>query len=388
MAARLLRRIRPVGRPSPFFGPTLPVLFFLALWAAAALIGPQAVPARSIADAAGREVTIPETVDRVICSGPGCLRLLTYLKAHDRIVAVDSIEVRGAPIDARPYAIVNPQFRDYPLFGEFRGQDNPELIAALDPQPQVIFKTFAGHGQDPDRLQAKTGIPVITLEYGNLTYGRGDLDRSLRLMARVMGVEKRAEEVIAFFNDLEQDLRQRTEGISPDWRPGCYVGGLGQRGPHGFESTEPSFAPFAFVRARNTAALDPASRPLSHALIAREEIVFRDPEVIFLDLSTMALGSGANALDQLCTDPAYRALNAVRTGRVYGLFPYNSYTQNFETVFANAYYVGKVLYPDRFADVDPMARAEEISVFLNGGPSFAKMRAQYDGLPFTRLEVR
>lgn len=388
MAGRLLRRIRSIGRARPIFRPILSVLFFLALWAGAALIEPQAVPARSITDAAGREVTLPESVKRVICSGPGCLRLLTYLKAHDRIVAVDSIEIRGAPIDARPYAIVNPQFRDYPLFGEFRGQDNPELIAALDPQPQVIFKTFAGHGQNPDRLQAKTGIPVITLEYGNLTYGRSDLDRSLRLMARVMGVEERAEEIIAFFNNLEQDLRQRTEDIPPERRPACYVGGLGQRGPHGFESTEPFFAPFAFVGARNTAALDPASRPLSHALIAREEIVFRDPEVIFLDLSTMDLGSGANALDQLRTDPTYRALTAVRKARVYGLFPYNSYTQNFETVFANAYYVGKVLYPDRFGDVDPMARAEEISVFLNGGPSFARMRAQYDGLPFTRLELQ
>ena len=67
---------------------------------------------RRITDMAGRIVTIPQKVDRVICSGAGCLRLLTYLKTQDRIVAVDSIEINGSPIDARPYAIANPQFKN------------------------------------------------------------------------------------------------------------------------------------------------------------------------------------------------------------------------------------------------------------------------------------
>ena len=50
-------------------------------------------------------------------------------------VAVDSLELGNAPVDARPYAIANPQFKNYPLFGELRGHDNPELIAALTKVP-------------------------------------------------------------------------------------------------------------------------------------------------------------------------------------------------------------------------------------------------------------
>jgi len=342
---------------------------------------------RRIIDMAGRMMTIPQKVDRVICSGSGCLRLLTYLKAHDRIVAVDSIEIKGSPIDARPYAIANPQFKNYPLFGEFRGHDNPELIAGLHPQPQVIFKTFAGRGQDPDHLQAKTGIPVIVLEYGNLTYGREQLDRALRLMADVMGKTGRAEEVISLFNTLEQDLMRRTHDIPRDQRPSCYVGGLGQAGPHGFQSTEPSFAPFVFTHAKNVAAPSPGEKPLSHATVAKEKIVFWNPDLIFLDVSTMRLGSGASALDQLRTDPAYRDLSAVRKGDVFGLFPYNSYNQNFEAVFANAYYVGKILYPERFTDVQPLAKAEEISTILNGSPAFETLNKQFEGLAFSRIRI-
>ncbi len=343
---------------------------------------------RQITDFSGRVVALPEKVNRVICSGAGCLRLLTYLGGHDRIVAVDSIEVHGSPIDARPYAIANPQFKSYPLFGEFRGKDNPELIAGLRPQPQVIFKIFAGQGQDLDRLQTKTGIPVIGMEYGNLTYGREHLKHTLRLMAGVMGLERRGEEVIAYFDALEQDLRQRTRDVPDVERPSCYIAGLGQSGPHGIQSTEPSFAPFVFTHGKNVAAPLAAKNPVSHATVAKEQIVFWDPEVIFMDVSTLCLTAGADALDQLRTDPAYRTLSAVRENRVYGLFPYSSYNQNFEAIFANAYYVGKVLYPERFVDTDPMAKAEEIAVFLNGRPAFAELNRRFEGLAFSRIAVR
>lgn len=369
-------------------GPACLSIALCLLFAPAAPASAAASEVREIADAAGRTVTVPKAADRAICSGAGCLRLLTYLQAHDRIVGVDSIELRGSPIDARPYAIANPQFKTYPLFGEFRGHDNPELIAALDPQPQVIFKTYGGRGTGPDSLQAKTGIPVVILKYGNLTYQRDALNQALRLMGEVMGEGERAEAVIAYFDELERDLRERAAEVPEDRRPAAYVGGLGQSGPHGFQSTEPSFAPFAFLGVRNVAAPDPSKAPTSHAILAKEEIVIRDPEVIFLDVSTLRLGAGANALAQLRDDPAYRALSAVNRGAVYGLFPYNSYTQNFESVFANAYFVGKTLYPERFADVDPMAKAEEISVFLNGGPAFEKMNRQFDGLAFRRIRVR
>ena len=88
----------------------LPYAVIGTLWLAAVFFSPGAglgQPGRSVTDSSGRVVAIPDNVNRVICSGSGCLRLLTYLGAHDRIVAVDSIEVRGSPIDARPYAVAN-----------------------------------------------------------------------------------------------------------------------------------------------------------------------------------------------------------------------------------------------------------------------------------------
>lgn len=94
----------------------------------------QSVQARTITDAMARTVTIPDAVERVICSGPGCLRLLSYLQGQQLVVAVDDIEAKRNEFDARPYALANPQFKTMPVFGQFRGQDNPELILTLEPR--------------------------------------------------------------------------------------------------------------------------------------------------------------------------------------------------------------------------------------------------------------
>ena len=113
----------------------------------------------TITDVMGNVFKNPVSVDHIICSGPGCLRLITYLEAGDKIIAVDDMEKRETATDPRLYAMANPQFKQLPLFGEFRGNDNLELIAALEPQPMIIFKTFTTMGTHPAELQQKNRNP-------------------------------------------------------------------------------------------------------------------------------------------------------------------------------------------------------------------------------------
>ncbi len=339
---------------------------------------------REITDATGRISAIPKEADKVICSGSGCLRLLTYLDAHDRIVAVDGIEVRGSPIDARPYAIANPQFKNYPVFGEFRGFDNPELIAGLEPQPNVIFKMLPGGGLSPDILSNKTGIPVVTLNYGNLTYNRQELNQSLRLMGDVVDKKQRAEDIIAYIDSIIYDLKTRSAIPSS---LSCYIGGLGQSGPHGLQSTDPAFAPFAFLSLKNVAGQGKDTDPVSYLNVAKEQIIVWDPDIIFIDISTLRLGADINALEQLRNDPSYKHLGAVKNKQVYGLFPNYSYNQNIEVVLANAYFIGKIIYPDAFSDIDPIKKAEEISGFFNGEPSFGKLNEMFGNTGFTQIAL-
>ncbi|MDE4908760.1 iron ABC transporter substrate-binding protein [Methanogenium marinum] len=333
----------------------------------------------TITDGMGRSVTVPVAPERVVCSGSGCLRYLTYLQAENRAVGVDDMEIKESIFDARPYALANPQFSSLPMIGEFRGNDDPEKIVASN--PQVIFKTFCTEASEADELQEKTGIPVVALNYGDPGAGRADMDQSLRTMGTVLGNEDRAEVVITYFDDLTADLNTRTQGIAEEDRPTVFVGGVAYRGPHGFQSTEPAYPPFAFVNAR-TLSEGPDT---AHADIAQEKIIAFDPEVIFVDLFT--LQTTPSAVDELRDDPSYTAMTAVQAGEVYGVLPYNCYSINHGSVMADAYFIGTVLYPEEFSDVDPANKADEIYTFLVGEPVFDEMDALFDGMAFKRTNL-
>jgi iron complex transport system substrate-binding protein len=170
-------------------------------------------------------------------------------------------------------------------------------------------------------------------------------------------------------------------------RQTCFIGGIAYRGPHGLQSTEPGYPPFLFLNTKNAAA-GPEIMNLAHMDVSKEKIVEWDPDIIFIDLATMQSDSRANALYELQTDPAYRSLKAVTSGNIYGVLPYNWYSQNHGSTLANAYYIGKVLYPDKFEDIDPEKKADEIYEFLAGAPVFKEINESFNNMAYRRLELQ
>jgi iron complex transport system substrate-binding protein len=332
---------------------------------------------------------IPVKPERVICSGPGALRLCVYLGCQNKVIAVDDMESRRSLYDARPYALANPHFKKLPLFGEYRGQDNPELILSLDPAPQLIIKTFPEMGMSPADLSAKTSLPVLALRYGDLGDRREDFYQALRTLGRVMGVENRAEELIGYIETTIADLRRRTADRGPNATPSCYIGGIALKGAQGLLSTESDYPPFSFLNTHDIVHA-PQRKTLvpQQVLMSKEALVAADPQIIFIDVSTLQGGARNNALRDIETDPAYRNLRALRNGAVFGVLPYNWYTYNFESILANAYYIGSVLYPPRFADIDPVKKADEIYRFFVGVPVFDEMNSRFDHTAFARFKLR
>ncbi len=125
---------------------------------------------------------------------------------------------------------------------------------------------------------------------------------------------------------------------------------------------------------------------LQHADISKETLVSADPEFIFIDVGTMQLPDGG-AITELSTNPAFSSLSAVKNGKVYGILPYNFYSTNYESVLADAYFVGKTVYPDRFADIDPQVKADEIYTEFVGKPVFATLNANYNNTGFRQINV-
>jgi len=343
----------------------------------------------TVTDGFGRTVTVPSPPESVVCSGSGGLRYLVYLGGQDLVVGVDSIEKKDQAIEGRPYALAyGSQFKNLPLIGEFRGKDDPEKILGIG--PEVVFKTgstgtaYGTSAAEADTLQEKTGIPVVAFPYGSL---RNDAEKAemyggLRVMGEVLGEQDRAEEVIAYIEATIADLEKRTGDIPESEQKSVYVGGVSSAGAHGIISTEPAYPPFLWVHAKNVAA----GMGAAHADIAKESLVDWNPDYIFIDAGTIQMESDG-AIGELKTDPALQGLSAAKNGRVYGVLPYNFYNVNYETVLADAYFIGKTLYPERFEDVDPTRKANEIFAFFIGKPNFGDLNGQYRNIGFTQISV-
>jgi len=296
-------------------------------------------------------------------------------------VAVDDIETRQKTFDARPYSLASPGYKKLPVFGGFRGNDDPEKILGLEKQPQVIFKTFATMGYDPAELEAKTGIPVVVLDYGDLSEGRKKIFHTLTTIGQVLNRESRAKALIDFFTREINALEAKTIDVID--KKTCFIGGIAFKGPHGFQSTEPTYPPFQFTHANNIAARGKNLKGnIRHSNFSKEKILQTDPEILFLDLSSLQMGDNHSGLHELRNDPVYQALTAVKTGQVYGVLPYNWYTQNFGSILADAWYIGKVLYPDRFKDIDPVKKADQIYEFLLSAKVFQDMNARFQNMAF------
>ena len=348
----------------------LPLMLLLAGITTAALAQPL-----KVTDMVGRRVTVPDQPARIVCIGPGALRLIVYLEAQDRVVGVESMEKRNAT--GRPYWLAHPQLRMLPVIGPGGPaaiNKKPDMEAMLRVAPDLIFATYLD-ADLADTVAGTLGIPVVVLSYGELAVFDATVYDSLRLAGTILGKKKRADAVIKFIDGVRTDLHRRTIEIPDEERPGVFVGGIGYRGAHGIESTQRDYIPLDWSHAVNVAQQVEATIG-SHVLVDKERLLGLDPDVIFIDGGGLALVAEAYRRKP----DYYGVLKAFRQKKVFTLLPFNFYTTNIGTAMADAYAIGKTIYPSRFIDVDLAAKADEIYTFMVGRPVYAAMRAEYGEL--------
>ncbi|MCB2225042.1 MAG: iron ABC transporter substrate-binding protein [Desulfarculaceae bacterium] len=335
------------------------------------IAAPALAKGKTITDMTGRKVTVPASVERIVCLGPGCLRLIVYLQATDKVVGIEGFEKRFP--GGRPYFYAQPQLAKLPTItpGGVAAINNlPDLEGVLGAKPQVVFITYLERAK-ADRLQGLLNIPVVVLSYGPFaSFSKVVLD-SMKLAGEVLNKQQRAQAVVDYLLALQKDLAQRGAQGGP--APAAYVGGIGFKGVHGLESTDPNYLPFRWLGAKNLAA---GLAKGGHLMVDKERLLKLNPPVIFVDGGGLTLV----AADYAKKPGYYQTLRAFQDGQVYVLFPFNWYTTNLGTAFADAYAIGKVLKPKAFADVDLASKADELYAFLNGKPVYAAMAKRYGPL--------
>jgi len=333
----------------------------------------------TITDVAGRTVQVPVKVDKVV--GTGCsAREIVYLNASDKIVGIEQTETNstGGWGNQLPYMIAHPEFMNLPIIGDARKTViNYEEISKL--KPDVVFAADAGQADD---IQAKTGIPTVVV----YTMGVGTTEQmdqykdSLKMMGKVLGKQERADELVNYINSYEKDLKKRTNEVASTKNTKVYVGGHAYRGSHGITSTNSFYPPFSLVNANNVASSVSTNDTSIAVQIDKEQLIKWNPDIIFIEESSVSA-----VIKDISDYSEYKNLKAIKDGEIYGLMSYCLYSYNKDILIADAYYVGKIVYPEQFSDVDPEKKADEIFEKFVGKPVYKQMKAAQGG--FKKIEL-
>ena len=332
---------------------------------------------RTITDALGREVTVPAAVEKIIPLG-NTPRMITYLGLADKVVGIGDCEIAESPLQA--YAYVNRElWKDLPIVGsDSMGETSyypEELIQAA---PDVIVCTY---GLDTVQdIERQTGLPVVAVTDASLF--TPEYEDSLRILGEVCGVSERAEAVVEFINNCIADLRARTENIPDDDKPSILAAAATFKGSHGIEGVYSNYAVFDVISVNDVTRGMTDTGVAGGLLVDKEQILAWDADLIFLDYSGVEL-----VRQDMAENPDfYTQLKAFRNGDVYQCPNSTWHWSNVEIPLVSAYYMGSLLYPEAFADVDFEAKAAEIFEFFLGQPDFLNTLAEA-GAGYMKLDL-
>lgn len=352
---------------------------------------------RVVTDVWNREVVIPENVDSIIALGSMGPRMAAYLDVVDMLVGAEDSDIRtmSARYDYSP--VYHDALKVLPSVGAGggSGENNAYAEEIIMLEPDVII---AGFNEDAcNELQSQTGIPVVSIRYRTQGFIDEGFYRSLRIFADVVGAEERCEEILAYIDSCKADLDGRTSGIAEDSKLKAYTGAVTFNGRHGFSFTYVHFPPFDAVNAFNVAdelAEEQTGEASAVAAAANkaylgndgfeidpEVIINWDPDIIFLDPGNMDI---VNA--EYAANPGYfESLRAIQENNVYTMPSSNSAGPNITYLLMNAYFAGKILFLEKFSDVDFRIKCIEIMEMMLGKSFLSEM--EEDGLYYGKIEI-
>ncbi len=331
-----------------------------------------------VIDMAGRKLQVPTEIKKVVPLG-AATRYMVYLRSLDLVVGMEAIETKWTSA-GRPYGLATyEKGKTLPVIGEGGPGRLPDFEKIITVWPDLILAMGMDIAQ-VETIQQKTGIPVFVLSYGKPgAIEMTTVKMAVQTLGHLLQRNERADLLIDYINFLEKDLASRTADIADSARPRTYVGAISYMGTQPITSTESFFVPLTWAGSCNVAN---EVGQIGHFFIDPEKLLVWNPDNIFIDA-----GGLEKVVEGYRKDPEfYHRLKAVREGRVFLIMPYNNYHTNIEIALADAWFIGKSLYPNAFNDIDPEAKADEIFSFFIGVRAYATLKKQYHGFGRVRFE--
>lgn len=305
---------------------------------------------RLITDQTGRQVTIPDRVDRVVVLQHQTLNLLVQMNATDKIVGVMANWKQQL---GDSYGRLVPELNQKATLGDLTHVD-PEKLVAL--HPQVVFVTNYAPQEMIDSISA-LGIPVVaislrhddageqakmnpTLSDDEQAYDKG-LREGISLIGSIVNKPAEAQALIAATDLGRKMVSDRLKAIPADKRIRAYMANP--------QLTTYGSGKYTGLMMRHAGAVNVAAATVKgFKSVSMEQVIAWNPQVIFVQ------NRYPSVINEIITSPQWQTIDAVKHHRVY-LMPDYAKAWGYpmpEAMGIGELWMAKKLYPQQFQDID------------------------------------
>ncbi|OLP45526.1 ABC transporter substrate-binding protein [Rhizobium oryziradicis] len=344
----------------------------LALFSGAAFAGEMV----KIKDITGREVSVNVPVERVIL-GEG--RQIYFTAALDtdhpfkRIVGWRD-DFQKADLDGyNIYLKKFPEMGKIPTFGGMK-DGTFDIEQAVTLKPDVIImnidaKSATEESGYIDKL-SKVGIPLVYVDFREKAME--NTDPSMRLIGKLFGKEKRAEEFVQFHDAQIKRVTDKLASVKDLKKPVVFM----ERAGGYSDDCCMSFGNENFGKMVDIAGgknMADGIIPGTFGVVNPEQIIASNPDQVIVTGANWELyvpggkwvgvGPGADKavaekkLADLMKRPAFTDIKAVKEGNVHAIW-HQFYNNPYQ--FVAIQQMAKWLHPDLFKDLDPEATFKEL----------------------------
>jgi len=305
---------------------------------------------RQITDQIGRQVTIPDHVDRIVVLQHQTLNLLVQMNATDKIVGLMANWKQQL---GDSYARLAPELRQKATLGDLTHVD-PEKLVAL--HPQVVFVTNYAPHEMIDSITA-LGIPVVaislrhdqpgekakmnpTLNDEEMAYDKG-LREGITLIGEIVNKPAEAKALIEATDQGRKIVSDRLKDIPSEKRIRAYMANP--------ELTTYGSGKYTGLMMLHAGAVNVAASSVQgFKTVSMEQVIAWDPQVIFVQ------NRYPSVVNEINSSPQWQAIDAVKNHRVW-LMPDYAKAWGYpmpEAMGIGEVWMAKKLYPQKFQDVD------------------------------------
>nr|WP_319538717.1 ABC transporter substrate-binding protein [uncultured Methanospirillum sp.] len=300
---------------------------------------------KMITDMAGRQVTVPETINAAIGTAPP-VTVMTYIIAPDKLVGFNS--------NYNSSKYLPDKYKNLPNIGGTQGQSKLNAESFFKYNPDVILNgqvisPFKDANSIDDIQNQLNPVPVIVV--GDIT-NISNFAPGMTFLGQLYNNPEKAEEFNTFYENIYKKVSEKTASIPESERKKVYYA----EGPEGL-MTDPASSnhaqPLNVCNGINVADIE-WTNMVGRTPVSIEQIMKWNPEVI--------IAADKQFYNKVFSDPNWAEIKAVKDKQVYLVpsDPFNWYDRSpGVNIVMGIPWTAKILYPDKFTDMDLKALTKE-----------------------------